>query len=193
MVTATNKKIVFDDDGELEGPQESKSEIIENPKLQDEEDDSDEAPEEELINKSKQQILANENHLETLEKARQQAEKDKRRRQDLYNQQQQQNKRKLQKPQVHEQDVPDILPDDIIQARNNAITPISKPQHKQLDDPELSRQLKLAKLAHLRSETSIKKGPVHVVVSKSVRGVPKAEKITSSRDKWLNRKSLKRS
>ncbi|CAH6722104.1 bud site selection protein 21 [[Candida] jaroonii] len=182
-------KIKFDDNE----PQAPILEKIKQPIVndRDSESDSDEAPEEESNTASKSKILKEQQKLKQLEKQQNEINKEKRRNQDLYNKQQQSLKSQK-KQEVDDLVIPDVLPEDIINSASTTSIKQDKikPKHLKLDDFEDRKQIKLQKLKNLKSE--VKKGPVHVVVSERIKGVPKSEKVIASRDKWLKRKALGR-
>lgn len=189
------KKIKFDDDGTADIPEPVNDE--QNPEIisdDEQDDDSDEAPEEESTTTAKQAIIAKQRAEKAAEAELRKQEREKRRQQDIYNKQQQEEKKLKQRTEL-----PDILPDDILEAANNQEPepePIPVSKHKKLQDfdVEIKQQIKREKLKQLKAlnKASIKKGPVHVKVLQSTKGVPRAEKVVNARDKWLKRKALGR-
>ncbi|EGV63089.1 hypothetical protein PSN45_004641 [Yamadazyma tenuis] len=198
------KKIKFDDEDVSIDLPLGKTEDVEDPAMLSEEensseDDSDEGPEEESTNKAKEDLLAQEKARKKAEAEAKREERQRRRQQDLYNKQQQESKKTKQQKLPSIEILPDILPDEILEAINDENVELAsetiQPRHKKIEDfdVELKKQLKLEKLKKLKAlnKSSIKKGPVHVKVLSSLKGVPRAEsKIINSREKWLKRKSL---
>lgn len=209
----TATKITFPEDGEDEtsinlqaenGSEESEQEQP-NEDESDSDSDSDEAPEEESTGAAKSEILEKEKQRKESEQEKKRIEREKRRQQDAYNQQQQQLKReneeKARAKESQQQDnLPELLPSDIIEAANN--TSLSKDKiktgkHTILEDMDLTmkKQIKLERLKQLKrlNKPEVKKGPVLVKVlnTHNKNKVPKSEsKIIGAKDKWLKRKSL---
>lgn len=188
------------EESEQEQPKEDES---------DSDSDSDEAPEEESTGAAKSEILEKEKQRKELEQEKKRIEREKRRQQDAYNQQQQQLKREneekarakeSQQQQQQQDNLPELLPSDIIEAANN--TSLSKDKnitgkHTILEDMDLTmkKQIKLERLKQLKrlNKPEVKKGPVLVKVlnTHNKNKVPKSEsKIIGAKDKWLKRKSL---
>lgn len=200
----TPKKIVFLEDGENpEGEFHTADEdsIINN---QDDEqdsepsdDDSDEAPEEESTSISKKTIIQKQEEAKKLLQEEKRIQREKRKQLQEHNQQQQELKKIKLKSSIPEE-LPDYLPEDILESYHQEIE--EKPQNTHIrldveDEKELKRQAKLKKLADLKKSKNIaiNKGPVYVQVQSitNKKVVPRAEtKVINSREKWLKRKSL---
>lgn len=199
-----SKKIKYTDDGEL--PDGHEPAPAEAPTAESEESDSDsdsdEAPEEESISASKAKTLNQQKEQKRLEQERRKQEKQKRKEQDLVYQQQQQEKKKRLDELMASKELPDLLPDELLQAVEK--TP-QEPQGKHMrsedleeEYAEMRKKAKLEKLKQLKQQRTlaIKKGPVHVQVQQfgqSKKIVPRADpKVVESKNSWLNRDSLRR-
>jgi U3 small nucleolar RNA-associated protein 16 len=190
------------DEGEDSG--EPSKEIAEDEEDEDDEDsqgndsesdsDSDDAPEEESTAGARKEVLKKQQEQIEIQQEKKKAEREKRKRQDEYNKQQKQSK----KPKVDVEQLPEFLPEELIESLETEEHQTPKNTHIRLDiedEKELRRQAKLEKLANIKKlkSASVKMGPVNVKVQSfnSKKTVPKAEsKIVNSREKWLKRKSL---
>lgn len=195
------KKITFDDDGvSLEAPIPKAKTVVE---IESELDSDDEAPEEESVSTAKKQVKSKEQEQRQAALEVKRKEKEKRKARDLRNQEQKQLKR-VTKPQAadkDEEELPELLDEDILNAFNEE-SDDDEPQlaqntHIRLDEvseEELRRQEKLAKLEALKQSrgATIKRGPVYVAVNHRSRHklAPKREAVMASKDQWLNRKAL---
>ncbi|CDK29909.1 unnamed protein product [Kuraishia capsulata CBS 1993] len=176
------------------------------------ESSDDEAPEEENLGTSKEAVTRQENEKRRLQEEKQRIERQKRREAQQKFEKQQLEKRTRSEAKGHKyEDLPDILPDDVLAAvseTEDKSEPFSARSHVRYDDldketlKEVSKQMKVQKLRMARKATksSEKKGPVTVKVLEKIRKisnsttvltVPKAEsRVVSSKDRWLKRKSL---
>ncbi|GBL47882.1 hypothetical_protein [Candidozyma auris] len=205
------KKIKFSEDGELPDGMSAVIEPAVEKQSSDEsesesESDSDEAPEEESISASKARTLKQQKEQEQLEQELKKKEKQKRKEQDLLYQQQQQEKKKKLEEILASSELPDLLPDELIESVEEERKKEKQlPQGKHLRSEELESELaemrkkaKLEKLKQLKQQrtSAVKKGPVNVQVQtfgEKKKTVPKADpKVLESKNSWLNRESLKR-
>lgn len=183
---------------------------------EEESESDDEAPEEESTSKSKQAILDTEKQKREQLVKEKAAQREKRRELDSrYAAQQQQRKaeqeekeRQQHQEQQKYQEIPDYLPDDILEDITSGIlqqnqeesNTVKKGKHIRLDleeDKKLKLITKLKEIKQRKSMAIEKAKGVFVKVqlnqNKVGKVVPKAEKkIVGSRDKWLKRKSLNR-
>lgn len=219
------KKIKFseedeDEVGEIPQPVLEPVVLEEEDEGDDSSSDSDEAPEEESTNKSKQAVLETEKQLREQIVQQRASEREKRRELDLrYAAQQQQRKaeqeklakeqdqQQQQQQQQDKQEIPDYLPDDLLDditsgkiQQKQKQNSLPKGKHVRLDVEEDKRLQLIAKLKQIKQSKSkaVEKAKgVFVKVDQNQgrigKVVPKAEKkIVGSRDKWLKRKSLNR-
>ncbi|KAG7693434.1 hypothetical protein KL929_000445 [Ogataea haglerorum] len=181
------------DDNVLEGVNETKSKNL-NLKV-DKEEDSDEAPEEETLLTGKEKVIAKieaeRAALRDIERQR----KEKRKQIEQRNREQaEQRKKRAEKAE----ETPKFLPQDLLQ-KYDTEEELEKPKKIVFDDEEndmTRKELLTAKLKEARgmSKKVVRKGPVRVQVLSKNRGllsVPTSN-IRSKKDKWLNRKALKR-
>lgn len=199
MAVTRLKKITFDEDGnspdvaivETKTVQEIESEL----------DSDDEAPEEESVNTAKKQIMSKEQEQRQAALELKRKEKEKRKAIDLRNQEQKQLKRDVAPVKEDEEELPELLDDDILNAFNDGPDEdepsLVQNTHIRLDEvseEELQRQAKLAKLEALKQSrgATIKRGPVYVAVNHRSRHklAPKRDAVMASKDQWLNRKAL---
>ncbi|KAH3664138.1 hypothetical protein OGAPHI_004852 [Ogataea philodendri] len=183
----------FGDDVEEEAHIEDKVEAVTN---ESESEDSDDAPEEESMSSGKEKLTAKiEAERATIQEI-ERKQKEKRRLLEQRNQEQAKS-RKL-KLEEKDTETPDLLPEGLLD-NYEAEEETEKPKKIVFDDEEaeMSREeLTKLKLKQARSMNKkiIKKGPVRVQVlskNKSVLNVP-VSSIGSKKDKWLNRKAIKR-
>ncbi|MCH0630043.1 hypothetical protein JNB11_08740 [Kocuria palustris] len=199
MAVTRLKKITFDEDGN--SPDIA---IVETKKVQEIEselDSDDEAPEEESVNTAKKQVMSKEQEQRQAALELKRKEKEKRKAIDLRNQEQKQLKRDVAPVKEDEEELPELLDDDILNAFNDESDEdepsLAQNTHIRLDEvseEELQRQAKLAKLEALKQSrgATIKRGPVYVAVNHRSRHklAPKRDAVMASKDQWLNRKAL---
>lgn len=205
---STGKKIKFLDDGELP----SDAEVVnvdtregtrepEDVEEEDEDDsDSDEAPEEESTLKAKEELLVKQKEQAKLEKQLRDQEREKRKQRDLQFKQQQDAKRERIRQLAEAEELPDLLPEEVLESDDDDETPVGG-KHKRAEDLEqehaaMRKKMKLEKLRQLKAQrqSAVKKGPVHVQVQRfgsSKNRVPAAEaSVLESKNSWLQRASL---
>ncbi|CAN3377413.1 hypothetical protein DIURU_003345 [Diutina rugosa] len=199
MAVTRSKKITFDEDGN--SPDVAIVETKTVHEVESESDSDDEAPEEESVNTAKKQVMSKEQEQRQAASELKRKEKEKRKAIDLRNQEQKQLKRDVAPVKEDEEELPELLDDDILNAFNDESDedePSSvQNTHIRLDEvseEELQRQAKLAKLEALKQSrgATIKRGPVYVAVNHRSRHklAPKRDAVMASKDQWLNRKAL---
>ncbi|ABN64854.2 predicted protein [Scheffersomyces stipitis CBS 6054] len=170
------------------------------------EDSDDDAPEEESLSTAKQDIINKQKKQKELEAQRRKEERERRRELDLKNKEQKSKKKEREQPQQEENELPDFLPDDLIEAIENdgLLAAHTQSKHLKVQDFEemdqklLRQKIKQEKLRAIKlsKKLSVNKGPVQVKVqsfNSNKKLVPKSEsRIVKSKDKWLKRKSLNR-
>lgn len=208
---STGTKIKFLEDGEFPSGADvlsvSTRESTREPEVQevdDESSDSDDAPEEESTSNARQATLDRQKEQDKVEQELRRQEREKRKQRDLHFKQQQEEKRERTKELVAAEELPDLLPDDILQsADDESDTTISMGKHLRAEDlekehAEARKRMKLEKLKQLKAhrQSAIRKGPVHVQVQSfgsSTKRVPAAEQgIMESKNSWMQRASLNR-
>ena len=212
QASAKAKKITFTDDGELpEGASpvmvdDKSSDDAEQLKEQSESEsdsDSDDAPEEESISASKAKSIKQQKEQEKREQELRKQEKQKRKEQDVIYQQQQQEKKKRLEEIMASSELPDLLPEELLEEYSQPTEDLPKGKHMRSEDleneyAEMRKKAKLEKLKQLKQlrTLAIKKGPVHVQVQtfgEKKKSVPRADpKVVESKSSWLNRDSLRR-
>lgn len=200
------RKIKFLEDGELPEDAEvvtvNTRESTREPEEQQEESgsDSDDAPEEESISTSKEASIQKRKADEKLQQELRKQEKEKRKQKDLQFQKQQQAKRQRIQVLASASELPDLLPDEVLESEDEEDAP-SIAKHMRAHDlekehAEMTKRMKLEKLRQLMQQKTqaLKKGPVLVQVNTfdpSKKRVPRAEpSILASKNSWLQRESL---
>ena len=192
-------------DAEYHTAEEDTDEKEKNSEELDESSDSDEAPEEQSMSKAKRDILEKQKNVQKEEEENKRAQRERRRQQHLINEQQQLAKKKK---RIVTEDLPELLPDNIslplyVEKGERTGPELENKRHmrfnfnekEEIDPKKLHRHYKdeTLKKIHKRKNKPAKKGPVNVKVLDYNNGkvVPRSEKrVTSLKDKWLNRKSL---
>ncbi|KAG7826458.1 hypothetical protein KL909_000510 [Ogataea angusta] len=160
-----------------------------------EQDDSDDAPEEETLHTGKEKVIAK---IEAERAALRDIEREKKERRKLIEQRNREQAEQRKKWAEKVDETPNFLPQDLLQ-NYEAEEELEKPKKIVFDDeePDMSRkELLAAKIKEARgmSKTVVRKGPVRVQLLSKNRGllsVPTSN-IKSKKDKWLNRKALRR-
>lgn len=163
--------------------------------------DSDDAPEEESTSTARDKVITEKKRQEQLRRQVTEEKKNLRRLQDEHNKRQQELKRR--RNQEEKEELPEFLPEDIMADIHRPSAEIKDkitPQpnnYKRFNDEDDIRAMKIAKLKALKKARTmpVEKGPVRVQVhvDSNKRYAPVAEqKIVGVRDKWLQRKSLKK-
>ncbi|KAG7892730.1 hypothetical protein KL936_000904 [Ogataea polymorpha] len=159
------------------------------------EEDSDEAPEEESLLTGKENVIAKLEAERAALRDIERQKKEKRKQIEERNRQQAEQRRKrAEKPE----ETPEFLPQDLLQ-NYDAEEELEKPKKTVFNDEEPAttrKEILAVKLKEARgmSKKVMRKGPVRVQVLNKNRGllsVP-TNNIKSKKDKWLNRKVLKR-
>ncbi|OBA17158.1 uncharacterized protein OGAPODRAFT_11538 [Ogataea polymorpha] len=159
------------------------------------EEDSDEAPEEESLLTGKENVIAKLEAERAALRDIERQKKEKRKQIEERNRQQAEQRRKrAEKPE----ETPKFLPQDLLQ-NYDAEEELEKPKKTVFNDEEPAttrKEILAVKLKEARgmSKKVMRKGPVRVQVLNKNRGllsVP-TNNIKSKKDKWLNRKVLKR-
>lgn len=207
--TAIPKKIKFLDDGEadipLENPEKESTpeETSESEPDSESDSDSDDAPEEESMSSGKAQVEKQQQEKARLDKERKQKEKEQRKERDAIFQKQQKEKRERLKQLTNSKELPDYLPEELIESEEEDFKSLPQGKHVRSEELEkeyeqMKKKLKAEKLKKLKEQRSqaIKKGPVHVQVSRfetNKNSAPKADpRILETKESWLHRKSLRR-
>ncbi|KAG7835969.1 hypothetical protein KL943_001618 [Ogataea angusta] len=160
-----------------------------------EQDDSDDAPEEETLHTGKEKVIAK---IEAERAALRDIEREKKERRKQIEQRNREQAEERKKRAEKVDETPNFLPQDLLQ-NYEAEEELEKPKKIVFDDeePDMSRkELLAAKIKEARgmSKTVVRKGPVRVQLLSKNRGllsVPTSN-IKSKKDKWLNRKALRR-
>lgn len=201
------KKIKFLDDGEFPSDVEvidldTRESTVEPQAHQESEldSDSDDAPEEESISTSKQASVQKQKEQQKLEQELRKQEKEKRKQKDLQYQKQQQEKRDRIKELTSATELPDLLPDDVLESDDEDEIIVAG-KHMRAEDLEkehleMRKKMKLEKLRQLKEQRTqaVKRGPVLVKVQSfnpNKKQVPRAEQsVLDSKSSWLMRASL---
>lgn len=193
MVTTRSKKIKFDDEpnqsGEYFTAEDEGSGHSEEEESEEESDsDSDDAPEEESTATTKKAILQQQAKQQQIKQEQKKLEKEKRRQLDHHNKQQQDVKKQ-------NNPLPDYLPEDLL--NDDDESEVDEPRAIVNNDAQIKKAnvLNIKKQLDKLKEKLVTKGPVQVQVYKvnKHKTVPKSEaKIVTTRDQWLQRKSVRR-